>query len=69
MQISFEAVVVRAGANKSGGSDVETIPLHQMMSENIIVRASNPGQFESDSDNIWSKDCATGAIYHAGKMS
>ena len=40
-----------------------------MVSENIIVRASNPGQFESETDTIWNKDCTTGAIYHSGNVA
>ena len=40
-----------------------------MISDDIIVRASNPGQFESDSESVWSWDCTTGAIYHSGNVA
>ena len=40
-----------------------------MISDDIIVRASNPGQFESDSESVWSRDCTTGAIYHSGNVA
>ena len=57
------------GSSASPAHPVQSVPLCQMISEDIIVRASNPGQFESDTDNIWSKDCATGAIYHSGNVA
>ena len=47
----------------------QTVPLCQMISDDIIVRASNPGQFESDSESVWSRDCTTGAIYHSGNVA
>eukprot|EP00057_Strongylocentrotus_purpuratus_P020599 XP_011675073.1 PREDICTED: myelin regulatory factor-like protein isoform X1 [Strongylocentrotus purpuratus] len=38
------------------------------VSERIIVRASNPGQFESDSDVIWQKGSNQDTIFHSGKV-
>ena len=59
---------------KSTSSGLQTVPLVQMISERIIVRASNPGQFdnlESVSESTggsgpWCKDAASGTIYHLG---
>ncbi|CAH1787339.1 unnamed protein product [Owenia fusiformis] len=36
--------------------------------ERIIVRASNPGQFDSDVDVQWQKGQNSDAIYHAGRV-
>ena len=46
-----------------------------MISEKIIVRASNPGQFDNleavsesnSSSGPWCKDPASGTVYHLGK--
>ncbi|XP_041472387.1 myelin regulatory factor-like isoform X1 [Lytechinus variegatus] len=38
------------------------------VSERIIVRASNPGQFESDVDVIWQKGSNQDTIFHSGKV-
>ena len=51
------------------------MPLVQMISEKIIVRASNPGQFDNleavsesnGSSGPWCKDPASGTVYHLGK--
>lgn len=38
------------------------------VSEKIIVRASNPGQFDSDVDVLWQKGHVHDAIFHLGKV-
>lgn len=38
------------------------------VSEKIIVRASNPGQFDSDVDVLWQKGHVHDAIFHIGKV-
>jgi hypothetical protein len=38
------------------------------VSERIIVRASNPGQFDSDVDVLWQKGHTPDAVYHAGRV-
>jgi len=48
------------------GSDIHMIAAHA--SERIIVRASNPGQFESDVEVIWNKGKTADSIYHAGRV-
>ncbi|EDW02286.1 GH19977 [Drosophila grimshawi] len=37
-------------------------------SERIIVRASNPGQFESDVDLVWQRGITQESIFHAGRV-
>jgi hypothetical protein len=37
-------------------------------SERIIVRASNPGQFENDLELSWQKGSSPESIYHAGRV-
>jgi len=37
-------------------------------SERIIVRASNPGQFENDIEQSWQKGASPESIYHAGRV-
>lgn len=48
------------------GEDVHMIAAHA--SERIIVRASNPGQFESDVEAAWSRGKTSESIYHAGRV-
>ncbi|KAK6645424.1 hypothetical protein RUM43_001701 [Polyplax serrata] len=43
-------------------------PVVSHASERIIVRASNPGQFESDVELCWQKGHTSESIYHAGKV-
>ncbi|GAB1600032.1 myelin regulatory factor-like isoform X1 [Argonauta hians] len=38
------------------------------VSEKIIVRASNPGQFDSDVDVVWQKGHVQDAVFHLGKV-
>ena len=66
--------------NTSSGSattsGLEAIPLMQMISERIIVRASNPGQFDNidlitetnGASGPWCEDPSSGAIYHIGEL-
>lgn len=35
-----------------------------MVSEKIIVRASNPGQFDNDIDTVWMRTAGTDSIAH-----
>ncbi|XP_056273647.1 myelin regulatory factor isoform X3 [Pseudoliparis swirei] len=37
-------------------------------SERIIVRASNPGQFESDSEVLWQRGQLPDSVYHQGRV-
>ncbi len=37
-----------------------------MASEKVIVRASNPGQFETDNEPPWTKDPGNDTVYHIG---
>ncbi|XP_051546114.1 myelin regulatory factor-like isoform X2 [Myxocyprinus asiaticus] len=38
------------------------------VSERIIVRASNPGQFESDSEVLWQRGQLADSVYHHGRV-
>ncbi|XP_052400216.1 myelin regulatory factor isoform X4 [Carassius gibelio] len=38
------------------------------VSERIIVRASNPGQFESDSEVLWQRGQLQDSVYHHGRV-
>ncbi|KAG8125532.1 hypothetical protein E2320_020689 [Naja naja] len=38
------------------------------ISERIIVRASNPGQFESDSDVLWQRSQLPDTVFHHGRV-
>ena len=44
--------------------DNETYIVVAHVSEKIIVRASNPGQFDNESDVLWSKSSGSDAVYH-----
>uniref|UniRef100_W8ALK5 Myelin gene regulatory factor n=1 Tax=Ceratitis capitata TaxID=7213 RepID=W8ALK5_CERCA len=54
------------------GLHVHTIsgnfPIISQGSERIIVRASNPGQFESDVDLCWQRGLTQDSIFHAGRV-
>uniref|UniRef100_A0A8C6KZG4 Myelin regulatory factor n=1 Tax=Nothobranchius furzeri TaxID=105023 RepID=A0A8C6KZG4_NOTFU len=43
-----------------------TVAAH--VSERIIVRASNPGQFESDSEVLWQRGQLPDSVYHHGRV-
>ncbi|XP_038562357.1 myelin regulatory factor isoform X3 [Micropterus salmoides] len=38
------------------------------VSERIIVRASNPGQFESDNEVLWQRGQLSDSVYHHGRV-
>nr|XP_048313779.1 myelin regulatory factor isoform X5 [Myodes glareolus] len=42
--------------------------LAAQISERIIVRASNPGQFESDSDVLWQRAQLPDTVFHHGRV-
>lgn len=43
-------------------------PIISHSSERIIVRASNPGQFESDVELCWQRGTTQESIYHSGRV-
>ncbi|XP_065166491.1 myelin regulatory factor isoform X3 [Atheta coriaria] len=43
-------------------------PIVSHASQKIIVRASNPGQFESDVELCWQKGQTADSIYHSGRI-
>lgn len=43
-------------------------PIASHVSERIIVRASNPGQFESDVDNMWQRGTVQDSVFHPGNV-
>uniref|UniRef100_A0A674JG19 Myelin regulatory factor n=1 Tax=Terrapene triunguis TaxID=2587831 RepID=A0A674JG19_9SAUR len=46
----------------------QTYTLAAHISERIIVRASNPGQFESDSDVLWQRAQLPDTVFHHGRV-
>uniref|UniRef100_A0A8C4VVH9 Myelin regulatory factor n=1 Tax=Gopherus evgoodei TaxID=1825980 RepID=A0A8C4VVH9_9SAUR len=46
----------------------QTYMLAAHISERIIVRASNPGQFESDSDVLWQRAQLPDTVFHHGRV-
>ncbi|XP_044540614.1 myelin regulatory factor, partial [Gracilinanus agilis] len=46
----------------------QTYTLAAQISERIIVRASNPGQFESDSDVLWQRAQLPDTVFHHGRV-
>ena len=46
----------------------KTHVLSSAASERIIVRASNPGQFEPDAEGTWTRDPGGDTVYHIGKI-
>ncbi|KAM4523913.1 myelin regulatory factor-like protein [Fundulus diaphanus] len=46
----------------------ETFLLAALMSERIIVRASNPGQFETDGDTLWQRGSVPDAVVCHGRV-
>ncbi|XP_077517879.1 uncharacterized protein LOC144128387 isoform X3 [Amblyomma americanum] len=43
-------------------------PIASQASERIIVRASNPGQFENDMELSWQRGLAPDSIFHTGRV-
>ncbi|XP_026477524.1 myelin regulatory factor-like [Ctenocephalides felis] len=56
-----------AGGSECAG-DQDGYPVVAHASERIIVRASNPGQFESDVELCWQRGQVPDSIFHAGKV-
>ncbi|KFO29461.1 Myelin gene regulatory factor [Fukomys damarensis] len=46
----------------------QSYTLAAQISERIIVRASNPGQFESDSDVLWQRAQVPDTVFHHGRV-
>ncbi|CAN9508219.1 unnamed protein product [Ophioblennius macclurei] len=46
----------------------ETFLLTALVSERIIVRASNPGQFETDSDTMWQRGAVQDSVVYQGNV-
>lgn len=46
----------------------ETFLLTALVSERIIVRASNPGQFETDSDTMWQRGAVQDSVVYQGSV-
>ncbi|XP_049893806.1 myelin regulatory factor-like protein [Epinephelus moara] len=60
----FQMVV---GLYASVGGD-ETFLLTALVSERIIIRASNPGQFETDGDALWQRGAMQDAVVCQGRV-
>nr|XP_006815766.1 PREDICTED: myelin regulatory factor-like [Saccoglossus kowalevskii] len=46
----------------------ENYTIASSSSERIIVRASNPGQFENDVDMMWQKGITPDSVFHVGRV-
>ncbi|XP_029438395.1 LOW QUALITY PROTEIN: myelin regulatory factor [Rhinatrema bivittatum] len=46
----------------------QNYPIASQSSERIIVRASNPGQFENDSDVLWQRGQLPDTVFHHGRI-
>jgi hypothetical protein len=58
-----------------GSSNQKIITVATAASERIIVRASNPGQFEQDpgpdgtgSQGVWQRDGSGDGVFHMGRV-
>ncbi|XP_028814283.1 myelin regulatory factor isoform X3 [Denticeps clupeoides] len=49
-------------------SQSQSYTIAAQVSERIIVRASNPGQFESDSEVLWQRGQMPDSVYHHGRV-
>ncbi|XP_062246655.1 myelin regulatory factor isoform X2 [Platichthys flesus] len=49
-------------------SHSQTYTVAAQASERIIVRASNPGQFESDNEVLWQRGQLSDSVYHHGRV-
>ncbi|XP_071809416.1 myelin regulatory factor-like protein isoform X2 [Asterias amurensis] len=54
------------GVHAHSGDQSYVLAAH--VSQRIIVRASNPGQFESDVDVVWQKGQTQDSIFHNGRI-
>lgn len=62
-QVALEAVPVSPES-----IDGKQLTLVSLASEKIIVRASNPGQFEPDTEVTWQRDPIGETIFHMGRF-
>ena len=60
--VSLEAVT--AGINSAR----TPLEVARIASERVIVRASNPGQFEADNEPPWTRDLTSDTVYHMGEL-
>ena len=59
--MALEAVVIGSNGKR------HEYEVARMASEKVIVRASNPGQFEADNEPPWTRDLTSETLYHMGK--
>ncbi|XP_061617715.1 myelin regulatory factor-like protein isoform X2 [Phyllopteryx taeniolatus] len=66
----FQMVVGLYATSAKEGDEVESPSylLAALVSERLIVRASNPGQFEMDSDPLWQRGAAQDAVACHGRV-
>ena len=58
--MSLEAVVIASNGKR------QEYEVSRMASEKVIVRASNPGQFEADNEPPWTRDLTSDTLFHMG---
>ncbi|XP_077399772.1 myelin regulatory factor-like protein [Vanacampus margaritifer] len=64
----FQMVVGLYAAIKEEDKDSSSFLLAALVSEKLIVRASNPGQFEMDGDALWQRGAAQDAVACHGRV-
>ena len=62
-QVGLEAVVIGPNGKRN------EYEVARMASEKVIVRASNPGQFEADNEPPWTRDGNSDTLFHMGKYN
>uniref|UniRef100_A0AAZ3R6Q8 Myelin regulatory factor n=1 Tax=Oncorhynchus tshawytscha TaxID=74940 RepID=A0AAZ3R6Q8_ONCTS len=61
-------LVVALQAQAQTQTHSQSFTVAAQVSERIIVRASNPGQFESDSEVLWQRGQLPDSVYHHGRV-
>ena len=62
LQVALEAIVIGSNGKR------HEYEVARMASEKVIVRASNPGQFEADNEPPWTRDLTSETLYHMGNL-
>ena len=62
--MAVEAVVI-----SPNGKREEHYEVARSASEKVIVRASNPGQFEADNEPPWTRDLTSDTLFHMGNYN
>ena len=64
----FQLVVGLEAVTAGINSARTPLEVARIASERVIVRASNPGQFEADNEPPWTRDLTSDTVYHMGEL-